>query len=102
MEISKDKSVLMPMFIRNRDEYKQHPVIVAWGLKVVSKMRYLGLMLDSKLDWYPHTQYLENKVLLIRNNLVHCSKATWGMSFYNLMTVYKYAILPAITYALED
>ena len=26
---------------------------------------------------------------------------SWGMSFHNLLTVYKYAILPAITYASE-
>jgi hypothetical protein len=58
-------------------------------------------MIDCKLDWYPHTQYLENKLLLIRNSLVRCSKATWGMSFHSLLTIYKYAILPAITYASE-
>ena len=58
-------------------------------------------MLDCKLDCYTHTQHLENKLLLIRNNLVRCSKATWGMSFHNLMMIYKYAIFPAITYALE-
>ena len=27
-------------------------------------MRYLGVMLDCKLDWNPHTQHLENKLLL--------------------------------------
>jgi hypothetical protein len=64
-------------------------------------MRYLRIMLDSKLDWYPHTQYLENKLLCIRNSLVRCSKATWGMPFYNLMTIYKYTMFPAITYASE-
>jgi hypothetical protein len=64
-------------------------------------MRYLGVMLECKLDWYPHTQYLENKLLLIRNNLVRCSKATWSMSFHNLMMIYKYATFPAITYASE-
>jgi hypothetical protein len=32
LEISKDKSALMPMFIRNRKNYKRHPVIVAWGI----------------------------------------------------------------------
>jgi len=58
-------------------------------------------MLDCKLDWYPHTKNLENKLLRIRNNLVRCSKATWGMSFHNLLTIYKYAILQAITYASE-
>jgi len=26
---------------------------------------------------------------------------SWGMSFHNLLTVYKHAILPAITYASE-
>jgi hypothetical protein len=59
-------------------------------------------MLDCKLDCYPHTQYLESKLLLIRNSLVHCSKTTWWMSFHNLMTIYKYAILAAITYASES
>jgi ribonuclease HI len=58
-------------------------------------------MLDSKLDWYPHTQYLENKLLHIRNSLICCSKATQGISFYNLMAIYKYAIFPAITYTSE-
>ena len=101
LEISKDKLALMPMFIRNRKVYKRHPTIVAWGINVVSKMWYLGIILDCKLDWYPHTQYLENKLLRIRNSLVRCSKATWGTSFHNLLTVYKYALLPAITYASE-
>jgi hypothetical protein len=64
------------MFIRNRAKYKRHHVILAWGINVVSKMKYLEIMLDSKLDWYPHTKYLENKLLLIRNSLVRCSKAT--------------------------
>ena len=60
LEISKDKMVLMPMFIRNRDTYKNHPKITSWGLNVVTKMKYLGIMLDCKLDWFPHTQYLDS------------------------------------------
>jgi hypothetical protein len=55
LEISKDKSALMPMFTRNSEEHKCHSTTVAWGIKVVSKMRYLGVMLDCKLDWYSHT-----------------------------------------------
>jgi len=91
----------MPMFIRKREEYRPHPKIVAWGINGVSKMRYFGIILDCKLDWFPHTQYLENKLLPIRNSLVRCSKAIQDMSFHNLMTVYKHVILPAITYASE-
>ena len=99
LEISKEKSALMPMFIRNRDEYKRHPTTVEWGLNVVSKMKYLGVMMDCKLDWFPHSQHLELKILRIRNRLVRCSKATWGMSYHNLLTIYKHAILPVLTYA---
>jgi hypothetical protein len=64
-------------------------------------MEYLGIMLDYKLDWFPHTQYLENKLLHIRNNHVRCSRATWGIAYANLVTVYKHAILPVITYEAE-
>ena len=53
------------------------------------------------MDWFPHTQYLESKLLHIRNNLVQCSRATWGISYANLVTIYKHAILPVITYAAE-
>jgi len=68
---------------------------------VNSTERNLGIMLDSKMDWFPHTQYLENKLLHIRNNLVRCSRATCGLSYANLVTIYKFAILPTVTYAAE-
>jgi hypothetical protein len=86
----------MPMFTRNRDEYKRHPTTVAWGINVVSTMSYLGVILDFKMDWFPHA-HLELKLLRTHNRLVRCSKATWGMSFHNLLTIYKHAILPVIT-----
>jgi hypothetical protein len=101
LEISKEKSAMMPMFTRNREVYKRHPTTVAWGIIVVSKMSYLGVILDCKLDWFPQSQHLELKLLRILNRLVRCSKASWGMSFHNLLTIYKHAILPAITYASE-
>ena len=68
LKICKDKTALRPMFIRNRDIHKNHPKINSWGLNVVTKMKYLGIMIDGKLDWFPHTQYLENKLLHIRND----------------------------------
>jgi hypothetical protein len=98
LEIYKDKTVLMPMFIRKSEIYKSHPGVTTRGITVASRMKYLGVMLDSKLDWFTHTLYLENKLLYVRNNLVRCSKATWGISYSNLATVYKHAILPVIAY----
>jgi len=101
LEISKDKTALMPTFKRKRELYKSHPGVTTRVIAVVSKMKYLGVMPDSKLDWFPHALYLENKVRHIRNNLARCSKAVWGISYSNLMIVYKHALLPVITHAAK-
>ena len=79
LELSKDKTAIMPMFERKREIYNNHPGVNTREIKVVNKMKYLGVMLDSKLHWFPHTLFLENKLLHIRNNLARCSKAKWGL-----------------------
>ena len=101
LQISMEKSSVMPMFLRRKEEYNNHPTIIQGKLSVVSKMKYLGVVMDSKLDWYPHTQFLENKLMKIRNNLARCSRSTWGLSYHNLRTIYDHAILPVISYAAE-
>jgi hypothetical protein len=102
LELSKEKTAIMPMFVRKRETYNSHPGVNTRGINVVTEMKYLGVMLDSRIDWYPHTLFLENKILHIRNNLTRCSKAKWGLSYANLMIIYKLAILPTITHAAED
>jgi hypothetical protein len=75
LEISKEKLALMPMFIRKREEYKHHPTIVAWGVNVVSKMRYLGLQAGLVS---PHTifrkqvtAYTQQPCTLLQSQLGH-------------------------------
>ena len=51
--ISEDKSVLMPMYTRNGEELKNHPSIIKWGIQIVSQLKYLGVTLECKMDWYP-------------------------------------------------
>ena len=101
MELSKDKTAIMPMFVRKREIYNSHPGVNTRGINVVTKMKYLGVMLDSRLDCYPHTLFIENKILHTRNNLARCSKADWGLSYAHLTIIYKHAILLIITHAAE-
>jgi len=54
LEISKDKLVLMPKFIRKGEVYKSHPTIVAKGINVVSKMRWNNTRFQVGLV-SPHT-----------------------------------------------
>ena len=53
------------------------------------------------MDWYPHTLYLKRKVLHIRNSLARCSTATWVLTYQHLLTMYKHAIFPVITYTAD-
>jgi hypothetical protein len=101
LELSNDKTAIMPIFICKRKIYNIHSGVNTRGINVVTKMKYLGVMMDSRLHWFPHTLFLENKTLHIRNNLVRCSKAKWGLPYANLTIIYKHAILPAITHAAE-
>jgi hypothetical protein len=48
----------MPVFTRKKELLKSHSTISERGIKIVSQMKYLGVTLDCKMDWYPHTQYL--------------------------------------------
>ena len=57
--ITKDKTALMPMFAKNKEEIINHPIVRERKIKIVTQIKYLGVILDSKLDWYPHTLYLE-------------------------------------------
>jgi hypothetical protein len=99
--ISKDKTALIPKYTRNREKLTIHPSIIKRRIQIFSQMKYLGVTLDFKMDWYPHTLYLERKLPLIRNSLSRCSKATWGLTYHNLLTIYKHAIFPGIMYAAE-
>jgi hypothetical protein len=102
LELSKGKTAIMPMFVKKIEIYNSHPGVNTRGINVVTEMKYFGVMLDSRLDWYPHTLFLENKILHNRNNLARCSKVKWGLSYANLTIIYKHAILPTVTHAAED
>jgi hypothetical protein len=63
--IAKDKTALMPMFTRNKELIKNYPIVRERKVKIVTQMKYLGVTLYSKLHWYHHTIYMENKVIII-------------------------------------
>jgi hypothetical protein len=64
-------------------------------------VRYLGLHLDRRLTWNPHTRLkrtdLNRKFGLLRPLLSRRSK----LSLDNKLTVYKMILLPTLTYAME-
>lgn len=61
--------------------------------------KYLGVILDSKLNWHSHLQTVVQKGL---NSLWVCSRALgkkWGLKPSMIMWIYKTIVRPRITYA---
>ena len=77
------------------------PQIIMNGhlLSLVSSMKILGLVIDSKLTWNGHIDFVESKALKIYNFIKRKFGSRWGLSYDVLRTVYLQAIEPMILYA---
>jgi ribonuclease HI len=68
-------------------------------LENVKHIKHLGIIIDSKLSWRKHTEYISTKGRLLTNNLIRFAKQKFGLNQKALETIYKGAVLPTITYA---
>ncbi|GBM49610.1 hypothetical protein AVEN_31309-1 [Araneus ventricosus] len=49
------------------------------NIKFSSEIKYLGIVIDNKLSWIPHLNYLKEKSLKLQNKLIRFCRATWGI-----------------------
>ena len=87
------------LFTRKKDTSIPKPIKVEGNvINLSTQAVYLGLTLDSKLTWSPHTQEKSTKGL---NMLFACRKAvgkTWGLSPVVTRWIYQQVILPSVLY----
>jgi len=70
-------------------------------LKVVKKVKFLGLIFDSKLSWRDHIKFIVEKCTT-RVNLLRCIAGNnWGANKENLVYVFKALIRSRIEYGCE-
>jgi hypothetical protein len=67
-------------------------------LTVKTSLKYLGLIIDSKLLWKEHINYIRTKSTQILMRLLIYSKNYYGLNSTALSTIYKGAIIPIIAY----
>ena len=66
-------------------------------LEAVDKIKYLGLVLDSKLTWTSHCKYLQDKLRKI-NYLLYHSKGYFSAN--HRRTIYINLFEPTLTYGI--
>jgi hypothetical protein len=64
-------------------------------------MRYLGILIDSKLNFSQHIIDISRKCSTLIHTLAKSAKLTWGLKHAAFETIYKGAILPVMLYGRQ-
>ena len=67
-------------------------------LEQVNKIKYLGIIFDSKLLFREHINYMEEKCVKLIFAPSRLAKVTWGLGHEALKTIYTGGILPLMLY----
>jgi hypothetical protein len=68
-------------------------------LEQVIKIKYLGIIIESKFRFNEHIKYITDRCTKLINALSRLARINWGLKHEALRTIYNGAILPQLLYA---
>jgi hypothetical protein len=100
IKFNEQKSKVMLITRRKRREKTDVTIYLNNSpLEQVNSIKYLGVILDSKLNFRQHLISTSKKSTTLIHTLSRSAKLNWGLQQGALNTIYKGAILPLLTYA---
>ena len=67
-------------------------------LDQVTKMKYLGIILDHKFRFNEHIKYKAGRCGKLIHSLARAARMKWGIKYKAMDIIYKGAIIPLLTY----
>ena len=99
IHFNEQKSKTMLMSRRKRKERKEVEIYMNSRLLTqVHSLKYLGIILDTKLTFKNHINYITDKCSRLIFALSKSAKLNWGLGHEALKTIYTGAILPLLQY----
>lgn len=89
------------LFTRNVKYNEPNVIFKGERLIIGSSVKYLGVIIDSKLSFKTHNNYIKTKATEVLNNLLRFSKSKYGLNSKALSIIYKGCILPIISYGVS-
>jgi exonuclease III len=88
-------------FTRSRTRFDiEQEVETEWGnIMPKTTCKYLGVVMDHKLDWKPHVEKIKQKVSKSVNALASLGSSTWGISMSDMRKIYNGVVVPQMMYA---
>lgn len=96
--LSPDKTV--GMLLRGKMHRASLPRITICGgrMRWVSETRYLGVLLDRRMQFIEHARWVRQRVQKLAGALLKVGRNDWGLSKRSLRTVYPALCLSVVTY----
>jgi hypothetical protein len=93
------KSKVMLLTLRKRKENTEVNIYLNTKiLEQVNSIKYLGIIIDSKMHFREHIISTAKKCTTLIHTLAKSAKLNWGLKQEALNTIYKGAILPLMLY----
>jgi ribonuclease HI len=88
-------------FTRSRKRINtETPIQTEWGeIRPEVTCKYLGLTMDTKLQWKQHTEEIRRKATKTVNALSCLGGSNWGASLMDMRRIYAGTVLPQVMYA---
>ena len=99
MKFSQNKTVVMK-FSKSKGSV---PNLKLYGepVRVVESTRYLGLVIDSRLSWKQHVEFLRQSTLTATNLIKHLSHLSWGADRSTLLRLYGALVRSKLDYGCQ-
>ena len=65
---------------------------------LIKEVKYLGITLDSKLQWKPHIESACNKAIRNLHHIRSSCNKTWGLKPAYTQWIYEQVVIPALSY----
>ena len=102
LTFNEQKSKVMVITRRKRKENKEISVYTNnKNLEEEQKMKYFGIIIDSKPNFRYHIIHLPSKCNKLIYALSKSAKQSWGLSHAASHTIYKGATLPLLLYGAQ-
>jgi len=99
LQFNYQKSHVM-LISRRRKDRKSIDIYLNNGrLEQVNKMKYLGIIIDSKFTFNEHIKYATDRCIKLINALSKSARISWGLRPEALKIIYNGAVFPKLLYA---
>lgn len=98
LRISASKTIAM--LVKGKLDKNRLPILKISGesVRYKTEIRYLGLMIDDKMNFITHAKYLRGKVTNLIMSIKRIAQEKWGIKRHIIDILYNVVALPIITY----